>query len=104
MRFDRVIAVLKVYLTRSNSYLTIINSGMILILLVRERWLISISMSIVLFIASIIGAIILGVIDHRLGIHGGELRIASVRNPVIIKMCEDLEWIKKKLAGNGMKN
>jgi len=97
MKFARVVSTLKVYLTRSNSYLTIINSGMILILLARERWQVSMSVAILLFIASIVGAIILGVIDHRLGIHGGELRIASVRNPVIIKMCEDLEWIKNKL-------
>lgn len=97
MKFARAISTLKVYLTRSNSYLTIINSGMILILLARERWQISMSIAIILFIASIIGAIIVGVIDHRLGIHGGELRIASVRNPVIIKLLEDVEWIKNQL-------
>lgn len=101
VRFRKIFSESKININRSLSYMAIINSGMILFLLLSRlqdyginihltKWFIPI------FILSIIVMMFIGYLDHRLGFHREESRIASQRNPYFEEIIERLERIEKK--------
>ncbi len=99
--FRKVFSESKININRSLSYVAIINSGMILFLLLSRlqdygitihltKWFIPI------FILSIIGMMLVGFMDHKLGFHREESRIVSKRNPYFDDIISRLERIERK--------
>jgi len=97
-----ILAELKVNISRSMSYVAIVNSGMILFLLLSrlENYNIDINLSVwflPLFLLSIIGMIIVGYIDNKIGMHHEEQRVSNTRNPHMMDIITRLERIEEKL-------
>ncbi|MFC1754980.1 hypothetical protein ACFL96_16575 [Thermoproteota archaeon] len=103
LRFRHGFTHSKVFINRAISYVSIINSGMILFLLLSRlqdyglnvhitRWFFPI------FIASIIAMVLVGYMDYKLGFHREESRIVSKRNPYMEEIVERLERIENQLS------
>ena len=97
-----ILAELKVNISRSMSYVAIVNSGMILFLLLSrledygyeiliEKWFFPI------YIVGIIGLVCLGYLDFKLGFHREEQKVVGKRNPYMKEIIERLESIEGKL-------
>jgi len=100
--FRRQFAEKKIFVQRSLSYVSILNSGMILFLLLSrledygyeiliEKWFFPI------YIVGIIGLVCLGYLDFKLGFHREEQKVVGKRNPYMKEIIERLESIEGKL-------
>lgn len=92
----------KLFIQRSMSYVSIINSAMILFLLLSnlEKYGINIRIERWFFPIILIGFILLitfGYIEDRLGFHSEESRAATNRNPQMTEIMNRLDRIEKKL-------
>jgi len=92
----------KVNIQRSMSYVSIINSGMILFLLLSKlqdygikihitKWFIPI------FVASIVIMMVVGYLDHKLGFHREESRVQGSRNPYFKEIIERLDRLEEEV-------
>ena len=87
---------IKFYITRSQSYLSMINAGAILIILLKQF---NVSVTEVAPIVAIIGLIvltILGYIETKKGFYSEEIKISSYKNPVIVFNLERLDELEDK--------
>ena len=92
----------KVFIHRAMSYMTILNSGMIMFLLLSRLQDYGIEIHITkwffpIFIASILMLIAIGYLDFRFGFHKEEMRISQGENPYMAEIVERLDKIEKKL-------
>ena len=92
----------KIRVQRSMSYISIINSGMILFLMLSRLKEFGINISLTqwffpLFIASIFAAIAVGHMDIKLGFFREESGAVAKRNPVLTDIQNRLESIENKL-------
>lgn len=97
MRFKKIIMTLKFYITRSQSYLSIINACMILVVLLNQLKL-SITKYVPVFI--FLGVVVLitwGYIDNKLGLYHEEVLAINKRNPVQQKMFQRFDDLEKKI-------
>lgn len=88
---------LKFYITRSQSYLSIINACMILVVLLNQLKL-SITKYVPVFI--FLGVVVLitwGYIDNKLGLYHEEVLAINKRNPVQQKMFQRFDDLEKKI-------
>lgn len=87
---------LKIYIQRSLSYLSIINAGMILFLvndkLIQYGITKNNTITIILFITGIIACLIIGYLDTKLGLYEAELQI----NPIMSEILTRIKKIEKK--------
>lgn len=93
---------LKVYISRAGSYISMLNTGMILLLFLSQlkaygfninltKW------AIPLYCLTIILLIILGYLDNKLGIHKYEVSITQKQNTDIQEILKEIKEIKEKL-------
>lgn len=97
MQFKKIIMTLKFYITRSQSYLSIINACMILVVLLNQLKL-SITKYVPVFI--FLGVVVLitwGYIDNKLGLYHEEVLAINKRNPVQQKMFQRFDDLEKKI-------
>ena len=92
----------KIRVQRSMSYISIINSGMILFLMLSRLKEFGIDISLTqwffpLFITSIFAAIAIGHLDIKLGFFSEEAGAVSKRNPVLTDIQNRLGSIENKL-------
>jgi len=92
----------KIRVQRSMSYISIINSGMILFLMLSRLKEFGINISLTqwffpLFIASIFAAIAVGHMDIKLGFFKEEAGAVAKRNPVLTDIQNKLNSIETKL-------
>ncbi len=92
----------KIFIKRSMSYISILNSGMILFLLlsrledygydiVLEKWFFPI------YIFGVLGMIIVGYLDYKLGFHSEEQKVMGKRNPYMKEIIDRLDSIERKI-------
>jgi len=96
---------LKVNIGRSLSYVSIINAGMILFLLLSRLQDYGVQIHITkwffpIFIISLIGAIIFGYFDYKFGVHREEERVQGSRNPYLIDIIERLDRLESMMKKN----
>ena len=100
--FRRQFTEKKVFIKRSMSYVSILNSGMILFLLlsrledygydiVLETWFFPI------YFMGVLSLIVLGYLDYRFGFHSEEQKISAERNPYMTDIIKRLDSIEEKL-------
>ena len=92
----------KIFSQRGISYISIINSGMILFILLSnlERYGVDINITkwfFPLLIMGLVGLTFLGYIEDKLGFHKLELYASQKRNPQLNEIIEKLENIEVKL-------
>lgn len=107
-KIRKLLAETKIYIQRSMSYVSILNSGMILFLMLSRLEDFGIDINLTqwffpLFILSIFGAIAIGYVDVKLGFFSEESNAASKRNPVLFEMLTRLERIENKLNKSRLK-
>jgi hypothetical protein len=98
----RKLAIIKVFLQRSASYMTIINIGGLLFLVADTLKKYGFDYSIfyfapLLFFLSILLSILLGYIDLKSGIYKQELQWGSENNPMLVKILEEIKQFKGEL-------
>lgn len=91
----------KILIQRSMSYVSIINSGMILFLLLSQLQEYGVNIPITqwffpLFLMSIAGALAVGFVDTKLGFFTVENKRKTQRNPYFEEIIQRLERIEKK--------
>ena len=87
---------IKFYITRSQSYLSMINAGAILIILLKQF---NVSVTEVAPIIAIIGLVmlaVLGYIETKKGFYSEEIKISSYKNPVIVFNLKRLDELEDK--------
>lgn len=92
----------KVNIQRSMSYISIINSGMILFLLLSKLQDYGIKIHITkwffpIFIVSILIMMIVGYLDYKLRFHREEARVQGSRNPYFKEILERLDKIEEEV-------
>ena len=92
----------KVFINRAVSYLSIINSGMILFLLLSRLQDYGVGIHITkwffpIFVIGIVLMILVGYMDYKLGFHREEMRTVSSRNPYFNEIIERLDRVEKEL-------
>jgi len=97
-----ILAEIKIYLARANSYFVIINSGMLIFLLLSKLQEFGFNINIQnyfipSFLASISGALIIGYLDTRWGFFREEAKRNTHRNPYLMQISEDVQQILKRL-------
>ena len=100
--FIRKWTAIKIYINRAISYITIINAGMMLFVLMAQMkqlgWNINLTAYFVpVYIISIIGAIIVGFVDTKLGFFKKESEMTSDRNPYFVEIKKDIKELKASL-------
>jgi len=96
------LALAKMFMSRTASYLAIINAGMILFLVLSklEDYGIDIEIEKYFFLILFLGLIVLtlfGWLDDRLGFHQLERKHVEKRNPYMKDILERLDRIEKKI-------
>ena len=102
LNIRKIIAELKVYLNRATSYLTIINTGMILLPFIATLNLLGLNINVkigypILFVVALLVALLIGRIDIKSGIFSSEMNRIYTQNPVMIEMLERMKRIEDKL-------
>lgn len=92
----------KLFIQRAKSYLTVVNSGMILFLFLSqlEKYGININIKqwiIPIFAITLILLLIFGYLEDRLGFYQEEARAQAKRNPYFKEINDRLERIENKL-------
>ena len=92
----------KVYLTRSNSYIVIMNSAMIIFLLLAKLQELGVNITITQYYIPICGVslilmLLFGWIDVKLGFFKEEKRRTSSRNPYFLNLTAKVEKIHERL-------
>jgi len=100
VNFRAFFSLSKVNLQRSLTYVSLLNSGMILFLLLSklQEYGISIHITKWLMVMATIGYL-----DYKLGFHTEESRVSSERNPYFTEIISRLDKIEKKLANSKRK-
>lgn len=91
----KIIGICKAYAVRAQSYISILNSAMIFIVLLKSFditlrwywWPLMIIIAIVIFL-------IIGMIDTELGIRSAEIENNATNNPVLMRMDKNIKSIK----------
>ena len=99
---DRLVY-LKLYMSRALSYITLINTGMVLFLFLSnlEKYGIDIRIQewiIPLFLIGIFLLVLFGFLEDRLGFYSQEQRTTQSRNPYMTDIIERLDRIEEKIA------
>jgi UDP-N-acetylmuramyl pentapeptide phosphotransferase/UDP-N-acetylglucosamine-1-phosphate transferase len=102
MMSRKKLALAKMFMSRTASYLAIINAGMILFLVLSklEDYGIDIEIEKYFFLILFLGLIVLtlfGWLDDRLGFHQLERKHVEKRNPYMKDILERLDRIEKKI-------
>jgi hypothetical protein len=92
----------KFYMTRTMSYMSLINTGMILFLFLSnlERYNLDIEIQewiIPIFIVGVCGMMLFGFIEDKLGFYRHEQKTVHTRSPVFNEILERLDRIEGKL-------
>lgn len=108
VNFRAFFSLSKVNLQRSLTYVSLLNSGMILFLLLSKLQEYGISIHITkwffpLFLGSLMVMATIGYLDYKLGFHTEESRVSSERNPYFTEIISRLDKIEKKLANSKRK-
>lgn len=103
--FRKIFTISKVNMQRSMSYVSILNSGMILFLLLAKLQDYGIKIYITkwffpIFILSMLLMMLVGYIDFKSGFHREEVRVTSSRNPYFKEIIERLERLEKEVKQN----
>ena len=93
----------KIFIQRAMGYMTILNSGMILFLLLSKLQEYGIQIHITkwffpIFIVSVFLMILIGYLDFKLGVHKEEFKLAQKQNPYFTEINDRLERIEKVLS------
>lgn len=93
---------LKVILQRASSYVNLLNTGMIAFLFLetlQSRGLFqNLKLNLLwVYPVGLIAMFLVGWIDWKAGLHSNEQKTIFERNPVITKISDDLDEIKRKL-------
>lgn len=95
--------IIKVFIQRSASYLTLINAGGLLFLVADRLPNYGIKLPVkliapILFISSILLCIILGWIDLKSGVYSEELKWGTNNNPIFTEMNQKLTKIQEEVT------
>ncbi len=102
IKLRRIFTKNKVFIQRALGYMTMVNSGMILFLLLSKLQDYGISIYITrwffpIFMLGIVAMILVGYLDYRFGFHREEMRARSEQNPYMGEILERLDRIEKKV-------
>ncbi|MDD5092006.1 MAG: hypothetical protein PHQ23_13960 [Candidatus Wallbacteria bacterium] len=103
VRVRNIVLVLKFYLQRTMSWVSLANSGMIMFLVfskLQQEYRIEMDISsffIPLYLACLALMIFIGYLDDRLNLYSREARIAQNRSPFIVELFARLDRIEKQL-------
>lgn len=102
IKFREFFTECKVNINRSLSYVTLINSGMILFLLLSRLQEYGISIHITkwffpIFLGTALTMLLIGYLDFKLGFHREEAKRVTRRNPYFSEILEKLDKIEEKL-------
>ena len=97
MNFKNMIMTLKFYIQRSNSYLSIINACMILIVMLKSFNLDVSKYVPILIVVGVTCLIFVGYMDNKLGFYSAEVMAINKRNPVQNKMFKRFDELEERL-------
>ena len=92
---------LKVYMARTSSYISLVNTAMILFLFLSnlERYNIDIEiqdMILPIFVVGLFGMLLFGFLEDKLGFYSQEQKTTQSRSPVLNDIVKRLDRIEKK--------
>ena len=96
-RFKKIVMTVKFYIQRSSSYLSIVNTCMIIVVMIRSLNLPIQKYLPVLIGLGAIGLVIWGWLDNYLGLYHEEVLAINRRNPVQIKMFKRFDDLENRL-------
>ncbi|MFH2020821.1 MAG: hypothetical protein ABIJ34_05370 [archaeon] len=101
-KLRRFLIKIKLYIARTGSYISLINTVLILFLFLSDLKKYGIYIAIKdwivpLFIMGVLMMVLFGYIEEKLGFYSEEQRSASSRNPYMKDIIERLDRIEKKL-------
>jgi len=93
---------LKVYMSRTSSYISLVNTGMILFLFLSnlEKYNVDIEikdMIIPIFIIGLMGMFLFGYLEDKLGFYQQEQKTTQSRSPYLKEIIDRLDKVEKKL-------
>ena len=93
---------LKVYMGRTSSYISLINTGMILFLFLSnlERYNVDVDIKdwlLPIFLFGLMGMFLFGYLEDKLGFYRQEQKTTQSRSPYLLEIVERLDKIEKKL-------
>lgn len=97
MNLKQIIMMVKFYINRSQTYLSVINACMILVVLLNQLNLSVTKYMPILIALGIIGLITWGWIDNQYGLYHEEILAINRRNPVQQKMFQRFDDLEKKI-------
>lgn len=97
MNLKQIIMTVKFYINRSQTYLSVINACMILVVLLNQLNLSVTKYMPILIALGIIGLITWGWIDNQYGLYHEEILAINRRNPVQQKMFQRFDDLEKKI-------
>ena len=101
--FIRVsLARLKIYVSRATTYMSLLNSGMLIFLLLAQLKTFGINISLTtyalpVFILSMLGCIFLGYLDWKLKIYEEENRQSTSTNPQVMEILNRVKSIEEQI-------
>ena len=101
-KFRNLLIRFKVYMARTSSYLSLINTGMILFIFLSnlERYNIDVDIKdwlLPIFIIGLVGMLAFGYLEDKLGFYREEQKTTQSRNPYFKEIIERLDKIKEQL-------
>jgi len=101
-KFRYLIVRFRVYMMRAGSYISLVNTAMILFLFLSnlEKYGIDVDIKdwiIPLFMVGILGMVLFGYIEDKLGFYAEEQKTTQMRSPVFNEIISRLDRIEKKL-------
>jgi len=87
----------KVCMQRTMSWMAMINSAMIVLLVLSEFGISVKKWAIPIYIAAVVIMVIVGIIEDRAGFHREEMRTIAERNPYFLDIMHQLKEIKRRL-------
>lgn len=96
MKLSKLIAINKIYLDRSRTYLSYIQLLMLFKLFLSDIGISNNLWLLIGFAVSVVGMLVIGYLDTRLGIRSRELENNSLRNPVLVDILKTLKRIENE--------
>lgn len=92
----------KVWIQRANSWISILNSGMILFIVLAQLKILGVEINIgksflFIYLGAIIVLVLFGYMEDKAGLYRQEFRISGSRHPYLMEILEKVRNIDKKL-------
>jgi len=97
----RKLAIAKVFVQRSASYMTVISAGSLLFLVADSLKKYGFDYSVfyltpILFLGSVLVSLLLGYLDLKSGMYKQELQWGSENNPILVEILERIKKLEQK--------